>query len=676
MSKFKSARSFAAAVAVLPLIAAFSAPFAAHAQSIDYGSLESLFGEPVTTSATGSPQRSTDVPVDMTIISAEDIKRSGAHDLPTLLGRVSGVDVLNWASQSSDVGVRGYDQAMSPRLLVLVNGRQVYLDHYGYTAWSTIPVQLSEIRQIEVVKGPNAALFGFNAVSGVVNIITYNPKYDKVGADSVSVSSRDGREVSLAHTLRLSDKFAVRLSAGAAKADEWDNSSGLTSAEYRAHPSHSTVNADAVWSLSDKTSLRFETSLSEAQESGMVSNYDMAISKYGTTSAKVDLTSETDVGIVTATVYRNTLKSQSSVGTGFILANTITVANVQDLFKVGAHTFRVGVEARHNEMDTAPVAGGQVSYTVLAPSVMWAWAINDQVSTDVAIRNDQLSLKRTGTFPAGFPVADNAYWDKYIAEWSYNIGAVWRVTPNDTVRAIASRGIQLPTLVQFGGLQMPIPVMPGVTIAVMGNPDVEGADVDNLELSYDHSFKAAKLGVRLFSQKSTDLIGQPSSSEFYQYPTLTTYPAISWTNVGASDMTGYEVSLSGKLNNGFHWSADYTGTDVTEKPAAGSDPVGRLTAYGHTTPDYRANLALGWAGGKWTVDGFVHTTGAFELYAAPTYALTRIPAYTTLAANVSYDCGHGMAVSVSGQNLASSHQMQTTGLKVPGTVFVKLSKSW
>ena len=614
MSKFKSARSFAAAVAVLPLIAAFSAPFAAHAQSIDYGSLESLFGEPVTTSATGSPQRSTDVPVDMTIISAEDIKRSGAHDLPTLLGRVSGVDVLNWASQSSDVGVRGYDQAMSPRLLVLVNGRQVYLDHYGYTAWSTIPVQLSEIRQIEVVKGPNAALFGFNAVSGVVNIITYNPKYDKVGADSVSVSSRDGREVSLAHTLRLSDKFAVRLSAGAAKADEWDNSSGLTS--------------------------------------------------------------ETDVGIVTATVYRNTLKSQSSVGTGFILANTITVANVQDLFKVGAHTFRVGVEARHNEMDTAPVAGGQVSYTVLAPSVMWAWAINDQVSTDVAIRNDQLSLKRTGTFPAGFPVADNAYWDKYIAEWSYNIGAVWRVTPNDTVRAIASRGIQLPTLVQFGGLQMPIPVMPGVTIAVMGNPDVEGADVDNLELSYDHSFKAAKLGVRLFSQKSTDLIGQPSSSEFYQYPTLTTYPAISWTNVGASDMTGYEVSLSGKLNNGFHWSADYTGTDVTEKPAAGSDPVGRLTAYGHTTPDYRANLALGWAGGKWTVDGFVHTTGAFELYAAPTYALTRIPAYTTLAANVSYDCGHGMAVSVSGQNLASSHQMQTTGLKVPGTVFVKLSKSW
>lgn len=676
MSKFKSVRSLAAAVAVLPLIAAFSTPFTANAQSIDYGSLESLFGEPVTTSATGSPQRSTEVPVDMTIISAEDIKRSGAHDLPTLLGRVSGVDVLNWGSQSSDVGVRGYDQAMSPRLLVLVNGRQVYLDHYGYTAWSTIPVQLSEIRQIEVVKGPNAALFGFNAVSGVVNIITYNPKYDTVGADSVSVSSRDGREISVVHTLRLSPKFAVRLSAGAAKADEWDNSGGLTSAEYREHPSRSSVNADAVWSLTDKTSLRFETSMSEAQESDMVSNYDLSVSKYGTTSAKVDLTSETAAGIITATAYRNTLKSRSTVGTGFVLANTIMVANVQDLFKVGDHTFRVGLEARHNEMDTAPVAGGQVSYNVVAPSAMWAWAVNDSVSTDVAVRYDRLSLKRTGSFPAGFPLADNAYWDKEIGEWSYNIGAVWRVTPDDTVRLIASRGIQLPTLVEFGGLQMAVAIMPGFNLAVMGNPDVEGADVDNVEVSYDHSFKAVKLGVRLFSQTTTDLIGQPSSADFFQNPTLTTYPAISWSNVGASDMTGYEVSLQGKLNNGFHWSADYTGTDVTDKPAAGSDPVGRLTAYGHTTPAYRANLALGWSGGKWTIDGFVHATGAFELYAAPTYALTRIPAYTTLAANVSYDCGHGMAVSVSGQNLASSHQMQTTGLKVPGTVFVKLSKSW
>jgi outer membrane receptor protein involved in Fe transport len=162
---------------------------AASAQSIDYGAMEQLFNEPVTTSATGSPQRATEAPADMQIISADDIRRSGEITIPGLLQRVAGIDVLNFSAGQSDVNVRGYDQVSSPRLLVLVNGRQVYLDHYGLTVWATIPVQLDEIRQIEVVKGPNSALFGFNAVSGVVNIITFNPKFDDRNVATVRVGT-------------------------------------------------------------------------------------------------------------------------------------------------------------------------------------------------------------------------------------------------------------------------------------------------------------------------------------------------------------------------------------------------------------------------------------------------------------------------------------------------------
>ena len=122
----------------------------------------------------------------MDIISADEIRRSGATDLPTILSRVAGVDIQAWSAGHADVGVRGYNQARSARLLVLVNGRQAYLDHYGYTAWSTLPVRLEEIRQIEVVKGPNSALFGFNAVAGVVNIITVN------GYEGLKVSGKYG----------------------------------------------------------------------------------------------------------------------------------------------------------------------------------------------------------------------------------------------------------------------------------------------------------------------------------------------------------------------------------------------------------------------------------------------------------------------------------------------------
>ena len=667
-------KSLFAAVAALPLVLAAAQ---ASAQSIDYGSLEQLFGEPVTTSATGSPQRSTEVPVDMTIISADDIKRSGAHDLPTLLGRVPGLDVLNWSSNSADIGVRGYDQPMSPRLLVLVNGRQVYLDHYGYTSWSTLPVQLSEIRQIEVVKGPNAALFGFNAVSGVVNIITYNPKYDNVSSASVSGSSRQGSDVSLVQTFHLSQRFAGRFSLGGAKADEWSNTAGLTSNSYDAKPSRVSANLDTVTTLSDKTSLRIEASASNTQSSDMISTFDMVTSKYITTSFKADLSSDTKFGLLQATAYRNTLVSKLFlVYLPATYDNAITDVNLQDLFKIGAnHTFRIALEARQNEMNTSPVSGGKLSYEVIAPSAMWNWAVSDAFSVSAAVRSDRLSLKRVGSFSMGFPLADNANWNRVISKLSYNAGAVWRVTGNDTLKAMAASGAQLPSLVELGGLQLPVPE-PGFTVAFMGNPLLQPSVVDNAELSYDHSFSASRLGLRLFSQKTVNIKGQPSSSELWQYPTLTTYPAVSWENVSDSKMTGFEVSASGKIGSNYHWSGDYTATDVSDDAFTGHNLLARKANYAAMTPKSRANASLGWSSGKWTVDAYLHYTDKFTTFAPSTYAVTLIKAYTTLAGNVGYDIGNGMAVSVSGQNLASGHQIQTAGLKVPSTVFLRLSKSW
>ena len=76
----------------------------AGAQAIDYGAFEALFGEPVTTSATGQPQRASEAPANMTIITAEDIRRSGARDIPGLLRHVGGAadvgDAVEGAGQN------------------------------------------------------------------------------------------------------------------------------------------------------------------------------------------------------------------------------------------------------------------------------------------------------------------------------------------------------------------------------------------------------------------------------------------------------------------------------------------------------------------------------------------------------------------------------------------------
>lgn len=651
---------------------------AAHAQSIDYGAMEQLFNEPVTTSATGSPQRSTEVPAAMAIISAADIKRSGATDLPTILGRVAGLDVLQWGAAGADVSVRGYDQSMSPRLLVLVNGRQVYLDHYGYTAWATLPVQLEEIRQIEVVKGPNSALFGFNAVGGVVNIITYNPKFD----DESSVTARAGThgfgEVSLVHSFKLGEKFSARFSAGASQENEWKNDNPLISNRLRQDPARVSANLDTVTQLAEKTELRLEGSWSNSQVTELLSNGSYSPTKYVTDSIKATLASETRFGSVQLSAYQNDLTAKHIVvSTPTRFDNTVRVVSLQDLFKVGAkHTFRIGGEYRHNKVNTAPIAGGEVAYDVLAASAMWNWAVTDKLSTTLAVRYDKLDLKRSGTFPTGYPPVTNDYWDRSIKETSYNAGVVYRPTGFDSIRLTAARGVQVPTLVDLGAIQLKIPSGP-YTIGVIGNPGLRPTIVTNYEIGYDRALPAlnAKVGVSVFAQKSKDVKGQPTSAQLDVLPTPISLPLLSYRNIGDSKMTGVEVKASGKLEGGFHWSGDYTWTDVKDQPAAGFVPQQRLAAYAQTTPSYRANAALGWEKGPWAVDGYVRFVGKAAYYNAAS-ALIPIDAYATVGGRAARDFGQGFTVAISGQNLLKDRQVQTPGLEAERRVLISLTKSW
>jgi iron complex outermembrane receptor protein len=242
-------------------------PLPLAAQDMDYTALEKTFGESVTTSATGVPQRATDAPVDMIIISAEDIRRSGAHDIPGVLRHVPGVDVLQWTNDDADVSVRGYDQPYSPRLLVLIDGRQVYADYYGFTPWSALPVELNAIRQIEIVKGPNAALFGFNAVGGVINIVTYNPLYDDINTGSLAGGTQGLTEGTGVATLRDGNMAALRISAGGRIDDDFSTPiPAAIAGPPRENDYRGEIDLDGVTRLSDKIQLGLEASHSLAAQ--------------------------------------------------------------------------------------------------------------------------------------------------------------------------------------------------------------------------------------------------------------------------------------------------------------------------------------------------------------------------------------------------------------------------
>lgn len=120
-------------------------------------------------------QEPIDSPSSVSIISDEDIRMSGATDVPDLLRRIVGVEVMSPTAAKPEVSIRGFNDKLANKVLVLIDGRSVYLDFLGTTMWSNLPVTLEEIERIEVIRGPGSAVYGANAMTGVINILTRAP---------------------------------------------------------------------------------------------------------------------------------------------------------------------------------------------------------------------------------------------------------------------------------------------------------------------------------------------------------------------------------------------------------------------------------------------------------------------------------------------------------------------
>ncbi|MDE2627025.1 MAG: TonB-dependent receptor [Burkholderiales bacterium] len=106
------------------------------------------------------------------VITREDIERSGATSIPEALRLAPGVEVARIANNHWAVTVRGFNGRFANKLLVLMDGRSIYSPLFSGVLWEFEDTLLEDVERIEVIRGPGAALWGANAVNGVINIIT------------------------------------------------------------------------------------------------------------------------------------------------------------------------------------------------------------------------------------------------------------------------------------------------------------------------------------------------------------------------------------------------------------------------------------------------------------------------------------------------------------------------
>ncbi|WP_152044837.1 TonB-dependent receptor plug domain-containing protein [Aureimonas psammosilenae] len=629
---------------------------AAHAQTVDYTAAEQMFGEPVTASAIGKPQRASEAPANIDIITADDIRRSGATDIPSILRFVPGLDVRRYGQFDAAVGIRGYNTALNPRVLVLLDGRQVYQDDYGYTLWSQIPVALGEIRQIEIIKGPNAALYGFNAVSGVINIVTFDPLRDRKNAVDMRGGTQGQAYGEGVATIQVPDRFGLRASVKGTRADEFEGKSVLDDAE---KPNVKTGAADMRYRLNDHVELGVSASIG-----GIETEYYPDFGSYiamdtKTQSLRGVLTADTSLGLLQLDAYRNATDFSSS---GWIYdlgwRQDVTVVKASDLVRVGGdHTLRIGAEYRHNSLKDDDFFGGETSTDLVAGSVMWNWQIRPDLVVTNAVRLDAMSVRKNDT-PEEFDQTQDDVDYPDIVQPSFNSALLYSPTDFDTFRLSAARALQLPSLVTLSYYYRLSPFFEELA-------PLRPSAVMNYEAGYSRELPSldSQFNFSLFVQDTDKTIGSP-----FALPLIFTREdeLVSLSrNFAGSGAVGGEIGIDGRNEAGWRWNLSYSLASLNDRTSADILSLIPAIDYAVQNPVHSVIAGLGFTWDRLEVDGQARWQSSFKDFrfdeATFGSAAENVPDYVTLNARAGYKVTDQATFSVTAEQLNAARIVTSAG---------------
>src|SRR6185436_5120301 len=137
---------------------------------------EPKYEETVVVSASKAEEKLINAPATMTVIGPKKIESATSQNFAELLRSVPGVNITQVSARDINITTRGATGTLATGNLALLDGRSLYQDFFGFVMWDFLPVNLNEIKQVEVIRGPASAVWGANALNGVVNVITKSPR--------------------------------------------------------------------------------------------------------------------------------------------------------------------------------------------------------------------------------------------------------------------------------------------------------------------------------------------------------------------------------------------------------------------------------------------------------------------------------------------------------------------
>jgi iron complex outermembrane receptor protein len=134
------------------------------------------YEERIVVTASRTEQLLLDAPTAITVLDGSLIEASPAGNYADLLRGVPGLNVSQTSARDINITSRAPTNTLATTQLVLMDGRTVYQDFFGFVLWDLLPISFTEVDQIEVQRGPSSAVWGANAMTGVINVITKSPR--------------------------------------------------------------------------------------------------------------------------------------------------------------------------------------------------------------------------------------------------------------------------------------------------------------------------------------------------------------------------------------------------------------------------------------------------------------------------------------------------------------------